>query len=105
KTSSEMIASILKTAPAPLGNDPPAELSRIIGKALQKNTDKRYQTAQDFLHDLKRLRRERDFAAQTELTHSSSAPVSNSITSPQESRISSSVGLPANTGSHNTSSA
>lgn len=111
KTTSDMIASILKSAPAPLGNDPPAELSRIIGKALQKNADKRYQTAQDFLRDLKRLRRERDFAAETELTHGSSSPVSNYVTSPNESRISSSVSLPANTNgysedrTHNTSSA
>ncbi len=38
-TSSDVIVSILEREPAPLGRDLPAELERIVMKALTKNTE------------------------------------------------------------------
>jgi hypothetical protein len=59
-TSAVIFNSILTGSPRPI--DPalkaPAELERIIGKALEKDPDLRYQTARDLQIDLKRLRRD-----------------------------------------------
>ncbi len=60
-SSSDVIASILKTEPAPPGNfnrEIPAELERIVAKALEKNCEERYQTAKDLLVDLKHLKKQ-----------------------------------------------
>jgi len=62
----EVIGEILKSEPPPLKShaaEVPAELQRIVGKALRKDRDERYQTAKDLLQDLKDLREELSFAA------------------------------------------
>jgi Tol biopolymer transport system component len=60
-TTGVVIDGILNREPAPpTAANPvlPAELDRILGKALEKDADVRYQTARDLLADLKRLRRD-----------------------------------------------
>jgi serine/threonine protein kinase/Tol biopolymer transport system component len=60
ETPSDVIATILKHDPAPLSSllpDAPAELEHIVSKALDKSKDERYQTAKDFLADLRRFKR------------------------------------------------
>ena len=68
-TKSDMIASILNREPRPLTShspDLPAELWRIVRKALRKDREERYQTIKDFGLDVKNLRREMDLEAELE---------------------------------------
>jgi serine/threonine protein kinase/Tfp pilus assembly protein PilF len=69
-TSSEVLASILgEKEPQPLARysrDVPAELQRVVSKALRKNRDERYQTIKDFMLDLKSLKQELEFVAKLE---------------------------------------
>ncbi|MGI8959948.1 MAG: protein kinase domain-containing protein [Bryobacteraceae bacterium] len=58
-----MVASLLRDSPLPpvhLNSELPAELGRIITKALEKDPDTRYQSAADLRGDLKRLKRHID---------------------------------------------
>ena len=66
ETTSDTIAAILTREPAPLDENTPPELQRIIRKALQKNRDERYQTVKDFLLDVKNLKRALEFAEELE---------------------------------------
>ncbi len=62
-TSGVIHEAILNRAPIPparLNPGLPPELERIIGKALEKNREVRYQHASDLRADLKRLRRDTD---------------------------------------------
>jgi eukaryotic-like serine/threonine-protein kinase len=59
-TSAVIFQAILSSAPAsPIAQNPrlPAELDRIINKALEKDLDLRYQVASEMRADLKRLKR------------------------------------------------
>jgi Tol biopolymer transport system component len=68
-TTSDVIVSILEKEPEPLlrhASEAPAELERIVTKALTKNTDERYQTIKDMAIDLRRLRRRVEVEAEIE---------------------------------------
>src|SRR5262244_3131022 len=64
-TTSHTIVSILEKEPLTLENVP-AELQRIVRKALTKDADMRYQSARDLLIDLKNLRRDLDIQGEIE---------------------------------------
>ena len=61
RTTSHTIVQILENEPASLRQvarfNIPDDLDRIVGKALVKNVDERYQTAKDMLIDLRKLRK------------------------------------------------
>ena len=64
-TSSHTIVQILEKDPVPLGKrvPVPAELERIVLKAMAKSPDERYQTAKDMLIDLRSLKKRLEFQA------------------------------------------
>ncbi|HEY9500116.1 MAG TPA: protein kinase, partial [Pyrinomonadaceae bacterium] len=64
ETPSDSLAAILKVDPEPLSrlaSETPAELERIVSKALRKDREERYQSVKDLLLDLKRLKEDVDF--------------------------------------------
>ncbi len=64
-TSIDTLVSILEKEPPPLELDAaeaPAEVQRIIRKALRKDREERYQTVKDLLIDLKSLKEDLSFA-------------------------------------------
>ena len=68
-TVTDIIIAIVQQEPAPVTRyapGAPGELVRIVGKALAKERDKRYQTARDLQIDLKRLRQRLEFEAELE---------------------------------------
>jgi serine/threonine protein kinase/Tfp pilus assembly protein PilF len=71
-TKSEILASILnEREPPPLARftrEVPAELERIVEKALRKDREERYQTAKDMLLDLRRLKHKLEVDAEIERT-------------------------------------
>lgn len=67
ETRSHTVVSILEQEPPPLTTfapEIPAELQRIVRKALTKSRDSRYQTARDLMIDLKSLRRDLDIQSE-----------------------------------------
>lgn len=78
-TRSDVIAAVLKMEPAPLQHyspEAPAQLQRIVKKALMKDADERYQDVRDLRLDLKFLKRELEVEAEL---HASSSPEMQSI--------------------------
>jgi len=74
ETTADALANIIHRGPVPLltlRQDANAELERIVNLALSKDIDERYQTAKDFLGDLKQLQKRLEFEAELER---SSAP-------------------------------
>lgn len=66
ETTSDLIAAILTSDPVPLGDrapGTPTELERIVGRALQKDCEKRYQMTRDLNQDLKLARHELELGA------------------------------------------
>ena len=65
ETPSHVIVSLLEKVPLPLPGsaDVPADLERIVGKALHKNRDERYQTARELYLDLQNLKQDRELEA------------------------------------------
>ena len=61
-TTGHTLVQIIEKEPAPLPKSAavPAELQRIVSKAMAKNADDRYQTAKDMLIDLRTLRKRLD---------------------------------------------
>jgi eukaryotic-like serine/threonine-protein kinase len=71
ETPTETISLILQKEPAPLerfAHDVPAELQRIVTKALTKDREERYQTAKDLLIDLRNLKHKLEVDAEIERT-------------------------------------
>jgi serine/threonine protein kinase/Tfp pilus assembly protein PilF len=66
-------ATVLETEPAPLSPPEPgvpAELERIVKKALGKNREERYQLAKDLMLDLRNLKQELELQAKLEAVRS-----------------------------------
>lgn len=61
-TTSHILVQIIEHEPQPLpkGTDAPAELQRVIRKAMAKSPDERYQSAKEMAVDLKNLRKQLD---------------------------------------------
>jgi serine/threonine protein kinase len=77
-TVSHTIVQILEKDPVPLTQftnfKAPAELQRIVSKALAKSPDERYQTAKDMLIDLRSLKKRLDVEAEIHRTSSQETP-------------------------------
>jgi eukaryotic-like serine/threonine-protein kinase len=69
ETASDVMSLILQKEPPPLAHswpEVPAELERIVRKALRKDKEERYQTIKDLLIDLRNLRKELELEAEME---------------------------------------
>lgn len=100
ETRSHTVVSILETEPPPLTTfapEIPAELQRIVRKALTKDRDSRYQTARDLMIDLKSLRRDLDIQSEIGRSSAPSRSVTTQAVANSNAGISSSemaTGLP-----------
>jgi serine/threonine protein kinase len=85
-TTGAVLAAILNQEPLPLlrySRAVPAELERIVEKALEKNRDERYQVIKDFMIDLKNLKLELEVEAK--LKRSSVPPAAEEYRSKDDS--------------------
>jgi non-specific serine/threonine protein kinase len=68
-TPTDIIVAVVNKEPPPINSyapDVPAELAWIVSKALQKEADGRYQTAKEFLADLRRIKQRIEFESELE---------------------------------------
>jgi len=83
-TTSDVLAAILtEKEPPPLARfarEVPAELERIVDKALRKEREKRYQTIKDMMLDLESLKHRLEFEAELERSTSPEAGSSTTVT-------------------------
>lgn len=84
ETTSDVIASILKSEPLPLSQFVSADLENIVFKALEKNSNERYQSIDEFYDEIKLIRRELEFENKTETLN---FRVSNSIKSDKNTNL------------------
>ena len=69
ETGTDVIVSIVERKPHPLARyspDIPVEMEWIVGKALRKDREERYQTAKDLWNDLRRFKQHLDIANELE---------------------------------------
>ena len=67
ETASDVLASILEKEPPPIAHHlpgVPSELEKIVGKALRKQREDRYRSIEEFLEELKDLKRELERATE-----------------------------------------
>jgi eukaryotic-like serine/threonine-protein kinase len=72
-SAAEVLAQVLEHEPAPLASlvkDLPAELQRIVSRALMKDPQDRYQTVTQMLSDLEALEQELEFSAKLQRLNS-----------------------------------
>src|SRR3989454_2419360 len=94
ETASDVLSLILQKEPLPLAHswpEVPAELERIVRKALRKDTEERYQTIKDLLIDLKNLRKELELSAEMERSAPPMSPVSSAQSAPTTAHSASSA--------------
>ncbi len=83
ETTTDMLAAILKTepaAPCDLNQALPAEIDKLVNKTLAKDRAARYQTAQDLLVDLRRLKTQGDMESESVRTASADRSQSENVT-------------------------
>ena len=98
-TPTDVIISIAERQPAPLANsspEVPSHLAGIVMKALAKDREQRYQTAEELLVDLKRLRHDLDLGADVEGSKPSMTASRSSVETPGD-QVDSSRLLPIRT--------
>jgi len=98
-----LIVSILERDPLPLvqySPEVPAELERIVARALHKNREERYQTAKDLQLELKSLAKETEIPASPKGLHASAASSGRQTAKTQGAVSAAEQGAP-----HSTSSA